>query len=117
MCSGGSCQCAPNCAGKECGTDDCGNSCGSCPAGVECNNKTGQCDEPEAQFNCNNVTYEGCCTAVGTLVWCEEDAITTIDCTENPYCGWGDADGFFNCGQTAELPDPSGANPSPNGAV
>lgn len=115
VCTSGACgggqAAAPACGGKECGTDPCGNSCGSCPAGVECNDQTGQCDAPPAQYDCSNVTYEGCCTASGTLVWCESDAIQTIDCTENPSCGWAVANNFFNCGVDGELPDPSGANP------
>jgi len=28
--------CIPSCEGKECGSDDCGGSCGSCPEGKSC---------------------------------------------------------------------------------
>jgi len=34
-CSG---SCVPNCAGKECGDDGCGGSCGTCPSGKTCQN-------------------------------------------------------------------------------
>ncbi|MEW6408324.1 MAG: hypothetical protein AB1465_06585 [Patescibacteria group bacterium] len=34
-------QCQPNCSGKQCGSDGCGGSCGSCDYGKICNN--GQC--------------------------------------------------------------------------
>ncbi|GEM_PF-2908305 len=39
-CFEGSC-CVPSCAGMECGTDGCGGSCGTCPAGYQC--LSGQC--------------------------------------------------------------------------
>ncbi len=44
ICVNGTCQpgCTPSCAGKQCGSDGCGGSCGSCPAGSGCNG-TGQC--------------------------------------------------------------------------
>jgi len=35
-CLAGTCVCDPDCEDKECGTDGCGGSCGSCPAGSEC---------------------------------------------------------------------------------
>ena len=31
------CQCLPNCAGRECGDDGCGGSCGACDDGLFCN--------------------------------------------------------------------------------
>ena len=34
--------CTPNCAGKTCGPDGCGGSCGTCPGGQQCN-PNGQC--------------------------------------------------------------------------
>ncbi len=37
-------QCSPACAGKECGGDGCGGSCGSCPAEYTCNG--GSCQAP-----------------------------------------------------------------------
>ncbi|MGI9020519.1 MAG: hypothetical protein ACR2G3_07410 [Solirubrobacterales bacterium] len=40
VCQCGSC-CTPNCAGKECGDDGCGGSCGSCGSGQVC--QSGQC--------------------------------------------------------------------------
>ncbi len=43
-CSSGSCQCTPQCGGKQCGDNGCGGSCGSCP-GEMCNTGTGQCVE------------------------------------------------------------------------
>lgn len=40
----GTCSCVPNCAGRLCGTDGCGGTCGAaCPAGQSCNNGLGMC--------------------------------------------------------------------------
>jgi hypothetical protein len=36
-------SCTPVCAGKQCGTDGCGGTCGTCPAGTACALQTGQC--------------------------------------------------------------------------
>jgi hypothetical protein len=40
--------CAPNCSGRECGTDGCGGggTCGTCSGGATCNEASGQCEEP-----------------------------------------------------------------------
>jgi hypothetical protein len=38
----GVCQCSPSCAGKTCGDDGCGGSCGTCSGGAPCS-ATGQC--------------------------------------------------------------------------
>lgn len=43
-CSGGTCKCAPQCSGKNCGSDGCGGTCGSCSgANSSCNNGVCQC--------------------------------------------------------------------------
>jgi len=49
-CCEGIFECIPNCAGKECGDDGCGGSCGACDEGYECSD--GQCVE---------VVYDGKC--------------------------------------------------------
>jgi hypothetical protein len=35
-CIAGECVCVPQCLGKQCGDDGCGNSCGDCPPGQVC---------------------------------------------------------------------------------
>ena len=35
--------CAPQCAGRQCGTDGCGGSCGACETGLACSAAEGQC--------------------------------------------------------------------------
>ena len=56
--------------------------------------------------------YEGCC-AGSVLTWCENDAVTTIECQTG--CGvWNAEQNFYDCfqeGQTEPSADPSGAFP------
>lgn len=59
-CVGGFCVCAASCAGRECGDDSCGGSCGSCPTGRVCDG-SGQCVCPAGQTDCG-----GRCAATGT---------------------------------------------------
>ena len=35
-CQEGACLCSPQCAGKNCGNDGCGGTCGTCPEGSDC---------------------------------------------------------------------------------
>ena len=97
-------ECTPSCGGKQCGDDGCGGSCGNCPANETC--QAGQC---VSQAGCGDITYEGCCDGP-VLTWCENEELTTIDCTDNPNCGWQAEAGFYDCG-TGGAADPSGANP------
>ncbi|MGB0589898.1 MAG: hypothetical protein ACPGU1_09480 [Myxococcota bacterium] len=109
-CTGGT-PALPACGDLECGDDACGHPCGGCDPGVSCQN--GQCVPPGGDatgLTCDTVSYEGCCTASGTLVWCEGDSISTMECSQNPSCGWAADDAFYNCGMPDALPDPSGTN-------
>ena len=40
-------ECQPDCAGKDCGPDGCGGSCGTCIAPLLCAESTGQCVEDD----------------------------------------------------------------------
>jgi hypothetical protein len=80
--------CAPNCAGKQCGPDGCGNTgtCGTCPSGSECDKDTGQCGcSPQT---CPN----GCCDANGvcqpgnTEQACGDGGVTCTVCGPNQTC-------------------------------
>jgi formylglycine-generating enzyme required for sulfatase activity len=56
-CAAGLCTtCAPNCAGKDCGDDGCGGSCGTCEDGLIC----------EAKGTCCKKNPQGYCTYPGT---------------------------------------------------
>jgi formylglycine-generating enzyme len=72
-CNGGACVCAPQCSGKQCGSDGCGGTCGSCGSNLECN-ASGVCvgvmvSVPAGAFQ------RGCNSAVDSE--CESD--------ESPY--------------------------------
>ena len=58
MCAEVSCQCIPDCAGRECGDDGCGGNCGTCDDGDVCNgietcDANSQCD-PGVQLHCSD---------------------------------------------------------------
>jgi len=114
--------CTPNCAGKACGSDGCGGSCGTCPAGKGC--KNGQCvdggggpivdecmgpNQPSGN-DCQGLNYEGCCDSEGRLLYCDQDQLFCIDCGQNPTCGWNAQGKYYDCG-TNGAEDPSGSNP------
>ena len=92
LCEAGLCvECIPDCEGKNCGADGCGGECGVCPDPLIC--VAGNCQES----GCGDITYEGCCDEE-VVTWCENDMLQTIDCAENPFCGWDDAGQYYNCG-------------------
>ena len=69
-------QCAPDCAGCECGDDGCGGSCGSCPNGETCN--TNQlCVDCQTDADCGT----GYCVAEECV-----DCITDDDCPAGTIC-------------------------------
>jgi hypothetical protein len=75
------CQCVPNCAGKECGADGCGGSCGTCTAPDSCD-ATGQCvctPNPCGAADCGMIP-DGC---GGTLECgpCPTTTTTTVTAT------------------------------------
>jgi len=78
-CDGGACVCAPDCAGKECGGDGCGGSCGEC-TGAACQD-----------FVCVAVC-ESECTIEGESV-CVDEGLRT--------CGQFDADDCLEWSATA----------------
>ena len=65
QCNPANACCVPNCAGRQCGDDGCGNggTCGSCQPGQTCDAATGTCQGRVAcsAQNCPN----GCCDAEG----------------------------------------------------
>jgi len=134
-CDGG---CTPNCANKECGSDGCGGSCGTCDNGEACQSGQcvgctpdctgkecgddgcgGSCGTCQPGFGCQAnkcVEQGGGCGSVtyegcceGTVLkYCENDELVSGDCG-GEGCGWNNQSSYYDCGQTGS--DPSGQHP------
>jgi len=104
LCPGATCT--PSCAGKECGSDGCDGTCGTCTGGKKCGPDFKCQDLPD----CNGVPFAGCCDG-NFSKWCEKGYLHQSDCTDRPPCGWkgNPGDGVYDCGFTG--PDPSGKYP------
>lgn len=67
-CGKGEGECTPNCIGKECGSDGCEGSCGSCEGEYVCNGE-GECiSEEQCTDTCNSLGYD-----CGTWTICGEE--------------------------------------------
>jgi len=93
-------NCTPSCAGKECGDDGCGNTCGEC-SGNEPNCVLGTCvssEEPcEANCTCAGQTCVGQTCSDGCSGSCPGQLTLEIDCG-SLMCG----DSPHGCGVCAE---------------
>lgn len=130
---GGAVTCTPSCAGKQCGDDGCGGSCGlclwpstctpsgrcscdpgcsgsdcaACGPGLSCG-AGGICEPGSAVAGCGSIGFQGCCSGT-VLKYCESGKLQTLSCSSNPYCGWTSL-GYYDCG-TSGGSDPSGKYP------
>ena len=106
-----SCPCEPSCAGKECGADSCGGSCGACPTGHYCNQ--GACVEGECVPDCEGKECgpNGCDGTCGDCVegyYCDQGTCKEGECVpecEGKGCGpngCGGACGDCGCGEVCE---------------
>ena len=82
--------CVADCAGKSCGDDGCGGSCGSCDSGQWCDG--GQCAAgPPPSWTCNSTYYDaedGCDCECGAYdPDCDDPFQTTWNCGIFEYCG------------------------------
>lgn len=86
------CKCMPSCTGKECGSDGCGGSCGSCDQPLVCNTSgicACNCDGFPENKVCDldaNKTYKNSCeaTCAGAINITKGECPTCIDfCTED----------------------------------
>ena len=96
----GTCYCDDACF--EMG-DCCGDVCAQCPTLGGCGGGT------DPGQGCGSVSYEGCCEGQ-LLKYCEGGSLQTIDCNQQPSCGWQPDGPYYDCG-TAGSPDPSGMSP------
>jgi endonuclease/exonuclease/phosphatase family metal-dependent hydrolase len=103
-------SCVPNCLGKQCGSDGCGGSCGSCSGEnvctkgncvcqANCTNKecgesdgcSGKCTACESGYTCNTNTWKcesGACQKICTSKQCGDDGCggSCGSCTEGEGC-------------------------------
>ena len=73
--------CIPNCAGKQCGSDGCSGTCGTCSGGQTCNS-TGQC-----AVSCINNSYSQCSN--NDVYWydsCRVRGDIKSDCNSTQIC-------------------------------
>ncbi len=82
--------CVPNCGGKECGSDGCGGSCGTCAGGLTCD--AGKCVTsgdgctPHPYSGCGGCSCEQCVCAMDDFCcWIEWDGICVDECKS--WCG------------------------------
>jgi hypothetical protein len=75
--------CVPQCAGKSCGADGCGGTCGSCPVGQSCkaNGTCGACTPSCSGKVCGDNGCGGSCGSCPSGEVCSAGACTTaLDC-------------------------------------
>ena len=104
-CVDGVCECIASCAGKECGDDGCGESCGSCPPGKKCEN--GKCKTGGAECVAGQ-TEELLCGLCGKQVrTCTSEGLwgDWSTCAGEGSCTPGDTtqQGCGNCGQQTRV--------------
>lgn len=67
-----------------------------------CNDCESGCTEPPD--NCGGITYDGCCAQDGNLKYCENNAITNVNCGSFDQCGWDPDNNWYDCGFSDEGP-------------
>jgi hypothetical protein len=89
------CGCLPDCSGKQCGLDDCGFDCGSCPAYAQC--------ADDNQCVCENLECGGLCCSPEAICWdnsCCESSCAGVQCgTDGCGGSCGDCPDLTECQQ------------------
>jgi hypothetical protein len=85
--------CVPQCAGKACGPDACGGSCGFCPEGAVCDGTT--CRDEGGP--CGEVGGAGACF-LDVLATCQGGKLSFVDCDGlGRVCAMSDVSGQVEC--------------------
>ena len=88
-CVDGGCQCKPSCAGKECGSDGCGGSCGGCPGGLLCS--SGICSEEcDSDPGCDATGQTQCVDGGGAFAVCGQVGPSCFQWVDLVVCSAGD---------------------------
>jgi MYXO-CTERM domain-containing protein len=101
---------------------DCGTAGAADPSGKNpqpCSGFFGDAGPPKipdkgAPQPCGAVSNEGCCDG-DLLKYCDNGTLKTLDCAQNPKCGWDPNNKYYDCG-TNGAGDPSGTHPIKCGA-
>jgi len=80
-------QCAPNCGGKNCGSDGCGGVCGECSAGVLCVNGVCQCEPDCAGKECGPDGCNGQCGQCAGNAACVNGTCHCVPDCDGKQCG------------------------------
>ena len=67
------------------------------------------CYPGSGSAGCDGLTYQGCCDG-NLLKYCDGNQLKTINCGNNPQCGWKADAGYYDC-STNGGSDPSGKYP------
>lgn len=106
---------------------DCGSSGAADPSGVypqSCGTVMGDAGSlppsdgqtpPDQGAGCGSITYEGCCDG-DVLKFCQNNQVETLDCSQQPSCGWESQGNYYDCG-TSGGADPSGSHPKACGGT
>jgi hypothetical protein len=102
----------PSCAGKQCGEDGCGKSCGSCPA-TGCTVPQDNClglnrcqtivsteKSASSQWTCTgcgDVDFAGQCWADDVVVWCANGVLTKLQCSTGGKCIYKSQYQWYDC--------------------
>lgn len=119
QCAGGQCvPCAPNCLGRECGSDGCAGVCGYCSGDKVCDNGTCvsvgvlECKgaSQSSYPSCGDISSEGCCRE-DRVYYCGDGKLFCLNCPQTGlHCGWDSGSGFYDCEYHTKS-DPSGKHP------
>lgn len=115
-CNSGSCEdgvcvdCSPQCEGKVCGPDGCGDSCGECPEGVACDaGLCGECTPQCEGLECGDDGCGGSCGVCEGGQGCSEGLCACVPECAGKECGGdgcggacGICLGDFSCNELGE---------------
>ena len=73
-------ECTPQCAGKACGNDGCGGSCGTCSGGATCSG-SGTCQCPTSL--CSGICCGSGQTCIGNQCWADSEETSLITLLNN----------------------------------
>jgi hypothetical protein len=102
----------PSCAGKQCGEDGCGKSCGTCAAAgctvpnagcmgfARCQSSVGGEKSASSQWTCTgcgDVDFAGQCWADDIVVWCANGVLTKLQCSSGGKCVFKPQYEWYDC--------------------